>query len=151
MQHATPPLSGPTNSLIIKIKIENQANNASIIENVLVDGGCEVTPLLLHYKDIQVLGLTPRGPTISTLLGDHQHVREMEQFSEVKVTLTFDDGEEISSTFYPACFIPSTIDTAPTHTIVGDDERILGYPALFGLGLKQDYKNHRLIKALRRI
>lgn len=148
VQHANLPEPGPATSLIITLKIENEEKGLSITEKVLVDGGCEVTPLLLRYSDIQALDLAIMGECL-TLLGDHQSVRTIAEYSPVKVTLTFNDGEEISIRLYPSCFVSTSVSDTPV--IVAEDERILGYPALRSLGLKQDYKKHCLIKAMRRL
>ena len=148
VQHANLPEQGAASSLIITLKIENEENGLSITEKVLVDGGCEVTPLLLHYSDIQALDLAALGER-STLLGDHQSVGTLTEYSVVKVTLTFNDGEEISTRLYTSCFVPTAVSDTPV--IVAEDARILGYTALRSLGLKQDFKKHCLIKAIRRL
>jgi hypothetical protein len=150
VKHAGAPLHGPINSFIIRVKIENEENGQFISEKVLVDGGCEVTSLLLHYSDVVALGLVPVGNTITALLGDHAAVREMTEYTRVKVTLTFNDGEEVFCRVNPACFAAVEPNT-PRQVIVAEDARILGYPALRTMGLKQDYHKNGLVRALRRL
>ena len=137
-------------AVIVQVTIRNPANGSEITRPFLVDGGNEAVPVLLHPSDVAPLNLTATG-TLSALMADRSSC-EIRTTPHVDVELTFDDGSMVSAVL-PAVFFPPahTAEAAAAPGVMAEDERILGYDALRVLGLKQDYKTHRVIRALRRM
>ncbi len=107
-----------------------------------------MVPVLLHHNDVFPLQLSETG-SVSALMGDHSTTSKICLLQPVEVTLTFTDGTTVVGVMTAGYFPPP--EHSNVATVMTEDERILGYDALKILGLQQDYKAHRSIRALRRL
>jgi hypothetical protein len=114
-----------------------------------VDGRCEVTSLLLHPSDFNKIHVNKTGE-IQVRLADQISKSMMNTYDPVRITLTFSDGSTVSAVVTSAAFDKSEESIEGT-VIVGKCRRILGYDALKALGVKQDFKSHCLVRAIRRV
>ncbi len=141
-------------SLVIKVTVRNPIlPDLEISVPFLVDGGCEVVPVLLHHRDVSALQLQlSQSGKVAVLMGDHFTTSNITLLQPVEVTLFFSDSTSVSATMAAGFFSPLHDEASlPTVVVVAEDERILGHDALKILGLKQDFKSHCLIKAPRRL
>lgn len=150
VHHHYPPAI--VSALIVQVIIRNPTNGSEITRPFLVDGRSEAVAVLLHHTDLAPLNLTASG-TISAQMADRSTC-EIRTTPHVEVMLAFNDGSMVSAGvchagFFPPISHPAEAAVAPG--VVAEDRRILGHDALKMLGLKQDYKAHCLIRALRRI
>lgn len=139
--------------LVVRADIINMKNGQAINVPMLVDCGCEGADIVLVPDDITRLGLdrSIKHPEQSIIQPDGSLVM-MQFFQEVTVTLSFNDGSTVSGDAHPQVFPPrEEIGPDDTSVVPALDERIIGYSVLRRMGLKQDFKKHCLIRAIRRI
>ncbi len=100
------------------------------------------------------LGIIATGEQREDYLVDGSVV-QFAEYNRIHIALSFDDGTIVTAKVDPVvCVIPPTSGPAVgTHGIPVTEEnsRLLGYGAMTRLGLKQDFKMHKLVKYIARV
>ena len=141
--------------LVVKCTISNIRTGATMTKPFHVDSGCSADLMLLS-ADIDALGIIPFGEPAMGCQADGSSVK-LVNYEQVNITLTFDDGKTTATTTATPTIIDlkdSTIQLASAELTVSAEtaeSRLLGYSPLYRLGLKLDYRNHRLVKIIRRV
>ncbi len=124
----------------------NLANgDISISAIVVVDGGF-TEDLILQQSDIVKLQVGNPTSCITMSMANGSVV-SYNIYPPVTMTLTLTDG-----TFVQANLIPQVLVRPPDEEpMVEREERLVGYNGMFKLGLKQDFRNHKLVRRTRRV
>ena len=104
--------------------------------------------LVLETDDAVLLGLSTVGIS-SVVLADGRK-REMVEYEAVNVSIGFYDGSTVTRSVRPVAFSRTTLEPS-NKDFVAVPQRLLGYPVLLSMGIKQDYKQHRLVRFVRRL
>ena len=119
--------------------------SVTITRTVVVNGGF-TEDLTLEPADIIALGLGDPVRQVPLSLAEHTPVL-YDEYRYVSLTLTFSDGTTESAFLTPLVFV-----APPTSVpVVNSEERLVGYSGMHRLGLKQDFRTHRLIRRTKRI
>jgi hypothetical protein len=112
----------------------------TITVDVVVDSGCQ-EELLLEARDIESLGLTDVVRQEDVIMPDNS-ICSTNIYKAVSVVLTLSDGTTAAASVTPCCFAKSTeaVEGVPTAM------RLAGYTTMMVLGLKLDFKAHKLVR-----
>ena len=145
---------GGIHKLIVNAVITNKDSGERIKVPLHVDGGCEVAELVLLEEDILALNLRCE-PSLSNARQSDGSVVVIAEYDKVLVELQTDTGE-----VWGASLNASTVRAPPLATnsesaspIIGvsgvdDTSRLLGYGGISRLGVRQDFRQHKLVKVL---
>ena len=136
-------ISTSTNEMMCEATISN--GDISLPRVVVVDGGFS-DDLILELKDINELQLGSPVRRASFKLADNSFV-EYDFYAPVTLTLTLTDGSSVSCELNPQVLIRPSDEVA----VVESAERLVGYQGMYKLDLKQDFRNHRLVRRTHRV
>lgn len=104
--------------------------------------------LVIETDDAILLGLSTAGVSLAVFADGTKC--KMVEYETVNVSIGFYDGSMVTRPVRPVAF-PRPVEEPPNKDFVVAPQRFLGYPVLFSMGLKQDYKQHRLVSFIRRV
>jgi predicted aspartyl protease len=138
-------MSSSTNEMVCQATLTN--GSISVSRVVVVDGGF-TEDLILQPSDIEDLQLGPPLSRMSSELADRSLVY-YDVYAPLTLTLALTDGSSVSCEMTPQVLVRPP-DEVPVVE-VESAERLVGYNGMFKLGLKQDFRNHRLVRRTRRV
>jgi len=147
---------GGTRKLVVNAVITNKQSGECIEVPLHVDGGCEVAELVLLPEDILALNLCGE-PLMSNGRQADGSVVLIAEYERVLVELQTDTSEVWgaslnASTVSAPLATNSELASPIIHGVPGFDDtsRLLGYGGLTRIGVKQDFRHHKLVKVLRK-
>jgi hypothetical protein len=136
--------SSSTNGMVCEATLAN--GSISVSRVVVVDGGF-TEDLLLQPRDIEDLQLGSPLNCISFDLAEYHSLVCYDNYAPLTLTLSLTDGSSVSCEMTPLVLVRPPDDVP----VVESMERLVGYNGMFKLGLKQNFRNHRLVRRTRRV
>jgi len=118
----------------------------SITVPFLIDGDSQL-PMIIDEEDVLALGLTVRSLD-RAIMADGSST-ELRWYEPVEVSIEMADGSVSQCFVQPCCMARKECVHVPSELTL--TQRIVGYPTLSGLAVKQDCLSHRLTRSMRRM
>ncbi len=131
---------------LVSIKAKN---GKEINVTALVDGGCEGAELVLLDEDVAQLGIPIVDTAQVGTVDMNAPPIKVKVYEDVIITIRFSDGSFAHANVSPIV-MPSPVADAQVGVVVSG-KRLAGYGAMFKLGVKQDFKSHKLVRLVRKL